>query len=102
MTLLTNKLVPHILYITQKDKGEIQMLEKFAEIIAEQLHVAPGTDITEETSFKQDLRADSFELMELVMALEDEYGIKIEDDELENFETVGDVINYIKSQGIEE
>lgn len=78
------------------------MLEKFAAIITEQLHVAPGVVITEETSFKQDLRADSFELMELVMALEDEYNIKIEDDELEKFETVGDVMEYIKSQGIDE
>lgn len=78
------------------------MLEKFAEMIAEQLHVSPGTVITEETSFKNDLRADSFELMELVMALEDEYGIKIDDEELENFDTVGDVIAYVKSQGIDE
>ncbi len=78
------------------------MLEKFADIISQQLHVAPGTVITEETSFKQDLRADSFELMELVMALEDEFGLKIEDDEFENFETVGDVLEYIRSQGIDE
>lgn len=78
------------------------MLEKIAEMIAEQLHVSPSVAITEETSFKQDLRADSFELMELVMALEEEYGIKIEDEVLENFETVGDVLNYIKSQGIDE
>lgn len=78
------------------------MLEKIAGMIAEQLHVSPSVVITEDTSFKQDLRADSFELMELVMALEEEYGIKIEDEELENFETVGDVLNYIKSQGIDE
>ncbi|HAL02647.1 MAG TPA: acyl carrier protein [Lachnospiraceae bacterium] len=78
------------------------MLEKFADIISQQLHVAPGTVITEETNFKQDLRADSFELMELVMALEDEFGLKIEDDEFENFETVGDVLEYIRSQGIDE
>lgn len=78
------------------------MLEKFVEIISEQLHVSPGTVITEETSFKQDLRADSFELMELVMALEEEYGISVDDDDLESFETVGDVINYIKSKGIDE
>ena len=78
------------------------MLEKIAEIIKDQLHVSPGVTITEDTSFKGDLRADSFELMELVMALEDEYGIKVEDEELENFETVGDVIEYIRSQGIDE
>lgn len=77
------------------------MLEKIADIIAEQLHVSADM-ITEDTSFKQDLRADSFELMELVMALEEEYGIKVDDEELENFETVGDVVNYIRSQGIDE
>ena len=71
-------------------------------MIADQLHVSPGVLITEDTSFKQDLRADSFELMELVMALEDEYGIKVEDEDLETFETVGDVLNYIRSQGIDE
>lgn len=78
------------------------MLEKIAEMITEQLHVSPGVVITEDTSFKQDLRADSFELMELVMALEEEYGIEVEDEVLEQFETVGDVLNYIKSQGIDE
>lgn len=78
------------------------MLEKISEMITEQLHVSPSIVITEDTSFKQDLRADSFELMELVMALEEEYGIKVEDEDLENFETVGDVINYIKKQGIDE
>ena len=78
------------------------MLEKITDIIENILHVAPGVEITEDTTFKGDLRADSFELVELVMALEDEYGIKVEDDELEGFETVGDVIDYIKSQGIDE
>ncbi|HOO79827.1 MAG TPA: acyl carrier protein [Lachnospiraceae bacterium] len=78
------------------------MLDKIAEMIAEQLHVSPGTIITEDTNFKQDLRADSFELMELVMALEEEYGIKVDDEDLETFETVGDVMNYIKNQGIDE
>ncbi|MDE6712616.1 MAG: acyl carrier protein, partial [Lachnospiraceae bacterium] len=53
------------------------MLEKIAEMIAEQLHVSPSVVITDDTSYKQDLRAESFELMELVMALEEEYGIKI-------------------------
>lgn len=78
------------------------MLEKIAAIIIEQLHLSDGMDISEDTSFKHDLRADSFELVELIMALEDEYGVKIDDDDLENIETVGDVIEYIKSQGIDE
>lgn len=74
------------------------MLEKFAEIIAKQLHISPSVVITRETSFRKDLRADSFELMELVMALENEYGIKIEDEVLSTFETVGDVIDYVSGK----
>ncbi len=85
----------------QKQKEKFVMLEKLAEIITEQLHVSPGVEITEETSFKEDLRADSFELMELIMAVEEEYGIHVEDDELEGFETVGDVLEYIKRHGID-
>lgn len=51
--------------------------------------------ITEESSFKEDLGADSLDLFELVMALEDEFGIEIPTDDLEQIVTVGDVINYI-------
>ena len=69
------------------------MLEKVAELIRSQLHISESTVISEETNFKEDLRADSFELMELIMAVEDEYGIKVEDEDLEKFETVGDVLN---------
>ena len=77
------------------------MLEKISEMIIEQLHLSEGTVITEDTNFMNDLRADSFELMELVMALEEEYGLKIEDEDLENFKTVGDVMEYLREQGIE-
>ena len=59
------------------------MLEKVAELIRSQLHISESTVISEETNFKEDLRADSFELMELIMAVEDEYGIKVEDEDLE-------------------
>lgn len=77
------------------------MLDRIIELIREQLHIAENVPITEETSFQQDLRADSFELMELIMAVEDEYGIKVEDEDLEKFETVGDVLDYIKDKGID-
>ena len=77
------------------------MLEKVIELIREQLHISEGTVITEETSFQEDLRADSFELMEMIMAVEEEYGVKVEDDDLEKLQTVGDVIEYIKAQGID-
>ena len=58
------------------------MLEKIAEMIREQLHLSDGVDINEETSFQEDLRADSLELLDLITAVEDEYGIKFEDEEL--------------------
>ncbi|HIQ92068.1 MAG TPA: acyl carrier protein [Candidatus Copromonas avistercoris] len=77
------------------------MLEKMKEIIADQLSVDADT-ITEATSFKDDLGADSLDLFELVMALEDEYSVEIPADDLQQMATVGDVINYLKGKGVEE
>ena len=77
------------------------MLEKIKEMVSEQLN-ADAADITEETSFKEDLGADSLDLFELVMALEEEYGIEIPSEELEKITTVGAVIDYLKSNGVEE
>ena len=77
------------------------MLEKMKEIIADQLSVDADT-ITEATSFKDDLGADSLDLFELVMALEDEYSVEIPADGLQQMATVGDVINYLKGKGVEE
>ena len=76
------------------------MLEKIVEIIAEQLSVDADT-ITEASSFKEDLGADSLDLFELVMALEDEYSVEIPAEELEKLTTVGDVMNYLKEKGVE-
>lgn len=77
------------------------MLEKIKEMVAEQLNV-DAAEITEVTSFKDDLGADSLDLFELVMALEEEYEIEIPSEELENLTTVGSVADYLKSKGIEE
>ncbi len=77
------------------------MLEKMKDIIAEQLN-ADGVEITEATSFKDDLGADSLDLFELVMALEEEYGVEIPSEDLESLSTVGDVIAYLKGKGVEE
>ena len=77
------------------------MLEKIKEMVAEQLNV-DAAEITEATSFKDDLGADSLDLFELVMALEEEYEIEIPSAELENLTTVGSVADYLKSKGIEE
>lgn len=76
------------------------MLEKVKEVIADKLN-ADGVDITESTSFKDDLNADSLDLFELVMALEDEFGIEIPSEELEKLVTVGDVLDYLKDKGVE-
>lgn len=76
------------------------MLERIIEIIQEQLNL-DGVEITDESSFKDDLGADSLDLFELVLAFEEEYGIEIPSDELDNIETVGDVLEYIRSKGID-
>ncbi|MFN8389785.1 MAG: acyl carrier protein [Bdellovibrionota bacterium] len=68
--------------------------EKVKSIIVEQLGV-PAEDVTEGASFIEDLGADSLDIVELVMALEEEYDIEISDEAAEKIQTVGDAINYI-------
>ena len=77
------------------------MLEKMKELIAEQLN-ADAESITLETSFKEDLGADSLDLFELIMALEEEYSIEIPQGGLESLSTVGDVVEYLKGKGVED
>ena len=80
---------------------ETDMLEKLIEIVAEQLHVEE-TEVKPETDFKEDLRADSLDLFELVMALEEEYDVEIPTEDLEKLMTVQAVLDYLKQKGIEE
>lgn len=77
------------------------MLEKLKEIIADQLSV-DESEIELSTSFKDDLGADSLDLYELVMALEEEYGCEIPADDVTAMATVEDVVNYLKNNGIED
>lgn len=77
------------------------MFEKVKSMIEEKLN-AEGVGITEETNFKEDLNADSLDLFELVMALEDEFGVEIASEDLEQLATVGDVLEYLKNKGIDE
>ena len=70
------------------------------EIIAEQLSVKEGS-ITEDSKFKEDLNADSLDLFELVMALEDEYSVEIPAEDLEKLTSVGEVMSYLKEKGVE-
>ncbi|KNZ41521.1 acyl carrier protein [Acetobacterium bakii] len=71
-----------------------EKLLKVREIIAEQLDLDLD-DITLETSLVEDLKADSLDIVELIMAFEDEFEIKIDDEVLENILTVQDIINAI-------
>lgn len=70
------------------------MLEKVKEIVAENLGADVNT-LTEETSFKDDLGADSLDLFEMVMALEEEYGKEIPTEDLEQLTTIGEVVDYL-------
>ena len=72
------------------------MFEKVREIIADKLSISED-EITMDSSFLEDLNADSLDIVELIMALEDELDMEIPDDEAEKFVTVGDVVKFIKS-----
>ena len=104
---LTNDFIIDILSLNKGVKskmlyeGDKDMLEKMREIIAEQLN-CDGETIGLDTSFKDDLGADSLDLFELVMALEEEYGLEIPAEELSDVETVGDIIEYLKNKGVED
>ena len=85
----------------KRTREETDMLEKLIEIVAEQLHVEE-TEVKPETDFKEDLRADSLDLFELVMALEEAYDVEIPTEDLEKLTTVQAVLDYLKQKGIEE
>lgn len=72
------------------------MFDRIKDLICEKLNVSPS-EIKLETSFKNDLDADSLDLAELVMAFEEEFNIEITDEQVENIVTVGDVVDYIKN-----
>ena len=72
------------------------MIDKIKEIVARELMVDEG-DITLETDILNDLGADSLSVVDLAMALEDEFEIEMPDEELEGIKTVGDIVNYIKN-----
>jgi len=74
--------------------GREETTEKVKSIIVEQLGVPPE-DVNGEASFIEDLGADSLDIVELIMALEEEYDIEISDEDAEKLQTVGDAVNYI-------
>ena len=73
-----------------------ELFDKVKDVIAEQLNVE-GDEVHEDSSFVDDLGADSLDLVELVMALEDNFDMKIPDEDVESIKTVGDAITYIET-----
>ena len=71
------------------------VFEKIREIIIEQLQV-DESEVTMDTNLMKDLSADSLDAVEIIMAIEDEYGIEIPDEEAEKFQTVRDLVKYVE------
>lgn len=71
------------------------VFEKVREIISEQLNISEG-DVTLETSFKDDLNADSLDTFQIIMALEEEFDMEISNEDAEGIATVRDVVEFIK------
>ena len=72
------------------------MFEKIKEIIIEQLNVEEDL-ITMDTHLMKDLEADSLDAVEIIMGIEDEFGIEIPDEDDEKFQTVSDLVNYVEA-----
>ena len=73
-----------------------EVSERIKEVLVERLSVEEA-DITEEANFQEDLDADSLDLVEMIMELEDQFGIKIPDEDAQKIQTVGQAVDYVSS-----
>ena len=79
----------------------MDMFPEVQKILAKQLRIADPATITPESRIQKDLGADSLSILQLLMKIEDDYGIMIPDEELAHFDTVGDVVAYLDKQQVE-
>jgi acyl carrier protein len=86
--------------VTEKQESENAVFERVQKIIVEQLGVDPEK-VTLEASFREDLGADSLDLVELIMAFEEEFGGEISDEEAQGIRTVGEAVAYLKTHGVD-
>lgn len=83
---------------TLPERGRMELEEKVIELIIEQLNVTREQCVPE-ASFLNDLGADSLDLMELIMEMEEQFGVAISDEELQNIRTVQNVIDFLRTSG---
>ena len=76
----------------------MDIFENVRDLIADQLDIADKDTITEGSSITDDLGADSLDVVDLVMAIEDEFSVEIPEDEVENIKLVGDIVKYIEDK----
>ncbi len=77
------------------------VFEKIRDIVVDQLDVDAG-DVTVDSSIIDDLGADSLDIVDLVMSIEEEFDVEIPDEEVENIKTVGDIVKYVENASSEE
>lgn len=72
------------------------VLEKVKAILAEQFDIN-GDTLTDETDIQEDLGADSLDVVDLLMSIEDEFNVEVPDEEIENIKTVGELVSFIEA-----
>ena len=73
------------------------MFEQVKELLIQQLHIT-GVEVTPDSKIKDDLGADSLDVLQLLMTIEEEHGIVIPDEALATFDTVGDIVDYLETR----